>query len=51
MVAIMKYECGLKFTGYVFEDEETAKEWLKYKAPWAYEIVPVTFFAKNGEVK
>ncbi len=51
MVAIMKYEGGLKFTGCVFEDLETAKEWLKDKNPWAYEIVPVAFYTKDGEVK
>lgn len=51
MVALMKYECGLKFTGYVFEDEEIAKEWLKWKNPAAYEIVPVTFVTKDGENK
>lgn len=49
MVAVMKYECGLKFTGCVFEDEETAKEWIKW-LNGAYEIVPVTFFTKDGEV-
>lgn len=51
MVALMTYECGLKFTGLVFEDVETAKEWLKYKNPYAYEIVPVAFHTKEGEVK
>lgn len=54
MVALMKYACGLKFTGYVFEDMETANKWLKENGwvnPRAYELVPVAFYAKDGEVK
>jgi hypothetical protein len=52
MVALMKYECGLKFTEYVFEDMETAKKWLKEKGwvnPWSYKLIPVTFYTKDGE--
>lgn len=51
MVALMKYECGLKFTGLVFEDKETAREYLKGKNPYAFEIVPVAFYTKDGEIK
>ena len=28
MVGLMKYECGLKFTGCVFEDKETAVKFI-----------------------
>lgn len=54
MVALMKYECGLKFTGCVFEDMETARKWLKENGwcnPYSYELVPVAFYTKNGEIK
>lgn len=51
MVALMKYECGLKFAGIVFEDMETAKKWLEYKNPRAYKLVPVAFYTKDGEVE
>ena len=29
MVALMRYECGLKFTGLVFENMDTVQKWLK----------------------
>ena len=51
MVAIMKYSNGLQFTGIICEDIETAKKWLKDKNPEAFEIVPVSFICKDGEVK
>ena len=54
MVALMRYECGLKFTGCVFENMDIAQKWLEENGwvnPRAYELVPVTFYTKNGEVK
>mgnify|MGYP003299135753 FL=1 len=47
----MKYECGLRFTGIIFEDMETAQKWLANKNPNAYELQPVAFHTKNGEIK
>ena len=29
MVALMRYECGLKFTGCVFENMNIAQKWLE----------------------
>ena len=39
MVALMKYANGLRFTGLVFENKETAEKWLKseHKNPEAFE--------------
>ena len=51
MVALMTYECGLRFTGLVFEDEETAKNYLQGKNPEAFKIVPVAYYTKTGEIK
>lgn len=54
MVALMKCECGLKFTGCVFEDMETARKWLKENGwcnPYSYELIPVAFYAKDGEIR
>ena len=51
MVALMKYECGLKFTGLVFEDEKTAREYLKGTNPQVFENGPVAFYTKDGEIK
>ena len=54
MVALMRYECGLKFTGLVFENMDTVQKWLKENGwvnPRAYEIIPVAFYTKDGEVK
>ena len=51
MIALMKYECGLRFTGIVFEDMETAKKWLVGKNPDAFELQPVAFYTKDGEIK
>lgn len=54
MIALMKYKCGLEFTGCIFEDRDTAQKWLKengWNNPNSYELVPVTFFTKDGEVK
>lgn len=54
MVALMKYACGLYFTKCVFEDMETANRWLEengWTDPRVYELVPVAFYAKDGEVK
>ena len=51
MLALMKYENGLKFTGLVFENEEVAKEYLKNKNPEAFKLIPVAFYTANGEVK
>lgn len=50
----MKCENGLKFTGIVCENIETAHEWLKqnnWVNPYSYEIVPVCFVTKEMEVK
>ena len=54
MVALMRYECGLKFTGCVFENMDIAQKWLEENGwfnPRAYELVPVAFYTKDGEVK
>lgn len=53
MVALMKYECGLKFTGLVFEDEETAKEYIKEHRlnPKELKLITATGYFKNGEIK
>lgn len=54
MVALMEYKCGLKFTGRIFENMGTAQKWLKengWANPRAYELVPVAFYTKDGEVK
>lgn len=51
MLALMKYENGLKFTGLVFENEKVAKEYLKGKNPDAFKLIPVAFYTANGEVK
>lgn len=54
MVALMEYKCGLKFTGYVFENMDTAQKWLKengWANPRTYELVSVTFYTKDGKVK
>jgi hypothetical protein len=50
MVALMTYECGLKFTGLVFENEETAKNYIKGKNPEAFKIIPVAYYTKDGKV-
>lgn len=53
MVGLMKYECGLKFTGIVFEDKETAKKFIHDNRlnPEAYKLIPVAGYFKNGEIK
>lgn len=54
MIALMRYECGLKFTGCVFENMDIAQKWLEENGwfnPRAYELVPVAFYTKDGEVK
>lgn len=54
MIALMKCACGLKFTGCVFEDMETANKWLEengWTNPYAYQLMPVAFYTKDGEVK
>lgn len=54
IIALMEYKCGLKFTGCIFEDMDTAQKWLKENGwgnPNSYELIPVTFFTKDGEVK
>jgi hypothetical protein len=53
MVGLMKYECGLKFTGCVFEDKETAEKFIYDNGlnPEAYELIPVAGYFKNGEIK
>ena len=47
MVAIMKYEAGLKFTGYVCEDKATAEKFIREELGWVnprcYELVPVAY--------
>lgn len=50
MVALMAYENGLRFTGLVFEDEETAKNYIKGKNPEAFKIIPVAYYTKDREV-
>ena len=54
MIALMRYECGLKFTGCIFENMDIAQRWLEENGwfnPRAYELVPVAFYTKDGEVK
>lgn len=53
MIVLMKYECGLKFTGLVFEDEETAEKYMKehWINPKEVKLVPATGYSKNGEIK
>lgn len=53
MFGLMKYECGLKFTGIVFEDKEIAKKFIHDNGlnPEAYELIPVAGYFKNGEIK
>ena len=53
MVGLMKYECGLKFTGCVFEDKETAEKFIYDNGlnPEAYELIPVAGYFKNDEIK
>ena len=49
-----QYECGLKFTGCVFENMDIAQKWLEENGwcnPRAYELIPVAFYTKDGEVK
>jgi hypothetical protein len=52
MVALMKYANGLRFTGLVFENKETAEKWLKteHKNPEVFELVPVAYYTANGEI-
>ena len=53
MVGLMKYECGLKFTGCVFETKETAEKFIHDNRvnPEANELIPVAGYLKNGEIK
>jgi hypothetical protein len=58
MVGIMKIACGLKFTGIICEDEETARnylvqqEWVaKYLIDDCYEFIPVAYVTKDLEIK
>lgn len=54
MIALMEYENGLKFTGCVFENVDTAQKWLienDWVNPNSYELIPVAFYTKDGEVK
>ena len=54
MVAIMKYENGLKFNGVVCENTETAHQWLKEQGivnPNSYKIIPVSYITKDLEAK
>lgn len=53
IIALMKHELGLVFTGIVFEDMETAQKWLKENArnPYCYTLEPVAFYTKDGEIK
>ena len=53
MVGLMKYECGLKFTGCVFENKETAEKFIRDNRlnPEAYKLIPVAVYLKNGEIK
>lgn len=51
MVAIMKYESGLKFTGYICENREVAERFVKDDLGWvnerAYEIMPVKYVTEQ----
>ena len=51
MVAIMKYEAGLKFTGYICENGEVAERFVRNGLGWAnknaYEIVPVKYVSEQ----
>lgn len=53
MVGLMKYKCGLKFTGCVFENKETAEKFIRDNRlnPEAYKLIPVAVYLKNGEIK
>lgn len=54
MIALMRYECGLKFTGCVFENMDIAQKWLEENGwgnPNSYELIPVTFYPKTMEEK
>ena len=53
MIALMKHELGLVFTGIIFEDMETAHKWLEENArnPYCYTLEPVAFYTKDGEIK
>ena len=53
MIALMKHELGLVFTGIVFEDMETAHKWLEENArnPYCHTLKPVAFYTKDGEIK
>lgn len=53
MVGLMKYECGLRFTGCVFETKETAEKFIYDNGldPEGYELIPVAVYLKNGEIK
>jgi hypothetical protein len=56
MVGIMRIACGLKFTGIICEDEETARNYLvqqgvkKYLIDDCYEFIPVACVTKNLEI-
>ena len=47
MVAIIKYEGGPQFTGYVCEDKATAEKFVREALGWVnprcWEIVPVKY--------
>ena len=51
MVAIMKYQAGLRFTGYVCENKEKAKRFITEALGWtnkeAYEIIPVKYVTEQ----
>ena len=51
MVAIMKYEAGLKFTGYICESKEVAQRFVRDGLGWvnerAYEIIPVKYVTEQ----
>ena len=53
MVGLMKYECGLRFTGCVFETKETAEKFIYDNGldPEGYELILVAVYLKNGEIK
>jgi hypothetical protein len=54
MVAIMKYEGGLVFTGIVCENAEVAQKVLKdrhWANPHAFEIIPVEYFGGNKDAE
>lgn len=50
MLAYMKYENGLKFKKVIFENENTARLWLKQNGisnPNSYELVEVEFIKED----